>query len=53
MSEAVQKLIEQVEKKMSATSAKIYRSYSNAADADKGVLEVLTWMHDELRKLTE
>lgn len=45
-----EKLLEAIEKKMATVSAKIYRSYSNASEHDKGQLEILTWVHGELRK---
>lgn len=43
-------LIEAIEKKMATVSAKIYRSFSNASEYDKGQLDTLTWIHSELNK---
>lgn len=43
-------LIEAIEKKMATLSSKIYRTYSNASEHDKGQLEILTWVHGELTK---
>lgn len=43
-------LIEAIEKKMATVSAKIYRSYSNASEFDKGQLDTLTWIHGQLTK---